>query len=293
VRRIEQLRERAQQIVDGLLDEMVSAGGPADLVTSLALPLPVTLIAELLGVSPDDQGDFRDWSDAVLSTNSYSPEHVADSYGQLAAYIAGEVASRRKEPGDDLLSALVLARDGEEMLSEEELVVFGIVLLVAGYETTANQITNSVCTLLTNPGQADRIRERPELLPEAVEELLRAVPLGIVSMPVVAIADVELGGVLIRAGDPVMVARASANRDETVFPSADELDFEREANPHMAFGHGAHYCLGAQLARMELQVAIGSLLERFPDLRLAVPQDELAWKTGGLVRGLKSLPVTW
>jgi nocardicin N-oxygenase len=236
---------------------------------------------------------FREWSDAILSTNAYSPEHVTAAYGQIAGFIAREVARRRTEPGDDLLSALVQARDGEESLTEAELVVFGIVLLVAGYETTANQIANSVYALLTEPERAELLRVHPELLPGAVEELLRVVPLGIVSMPVVAAADIELGGVLIRAGEPVMVARASANRDEAVFPRPEEIDFERANNPHMAFGHGAHYCLGAQLARMELQVAIASLLNRFPELRLAVPAEEVPWKTGALVRGVRALPVTW
>lgn len=293
VRRVERLRPRAQQIVDGLLEEMAAAGQAADLVTSLALPLPVTVIAELLDVSTADQMSFREWSDAILSTNAYSPEHVTAAYGQIAGFIAREVARRRTEPGDDLLSALVQARDGEESLTEAELVVFGIVLLVAGYETTANQIANSVYTLLTEPGRAELLRVHPELLPGAVEELLRVVPLGIVSMPVVAAADIELGGVLIRAGEPVMVARASANRDEAVFPRPEEIDFERANNPHMAFGHGAHYCLGAQLARMELQVAIASLLNRFPELRLAVPAEEVPWKTGALVRGVRALLVTW
>lgn len=292
-RRVELLRARAQAIVDGLLDEMAAQGPPADLVRGLALPLPVTVIAELLGVPPGDQDQFRGWSEAVLSTTAHTPEQVQEAYLNLAVYMAGQFDRRRAEPANDLLSELVSVKDGEGGLTEEELIVFGMTLLIAGYETTANQIANSVHTLLTDPDQADRLRRRPELLAGAVEELLRLVPIGTISLPSVATEDLELGGVIVRAGDVVFVSRASANLDEATFPAADRLDFERGPNPHVAFGYGPHHCLGAQLARMELQVAIGSLLGRFPGLALAVPAADLPWKTGVLVRGLRELPVRW
>jgi nocardicin N-oxygenase len=295
-RRVDLLRPRAQQIVDQRLDEIERTGAPADLVANLALPLPVTVICEMLGVPPEDQHRFRDFSDAILSTTAYTADQIASARSELETYLAEVVAARRAAPdtGDDLLAALVAARDNDDRLTEEELVQLGITLLIAGHETTANQIANFTYLLLSTPGQWDALRADPELVPDAVEELLRYVQLGSGgAFARVATEDVEVGGTLVRAGDAVFVNTQSANRDESIFHDAAELDLARRHNPHIAFGHGVHHCLGAQLARVELQVAIGSLLRRFPRLRLAVPAEDVPWKTGLLVRGPVALPVTW
>ncbi len=296
-RRVEQLRPRAQQIVDERLDEIERIGAPVDLVANLALPLPVTVICEMLGVPPRDQHRFRDFSDAVLSTTAYTIEEIAAARGELENYLAEVIAERRTAPtGDsgDLLGALIAARDNDDRLSEQELVQLGIGILIAGHETTANQIANFTYLLLTTPGEWERLREDPELVPDAVEELLRYVQLGAGGLFArMATEDVRLRDVTVHAGDAVLVNTQSANRDETVFHHPAELDLTRRDNPHIAFGHGAHHCLGAQLARLELQVALASLLRRFPRLALAVPADEIPWKTGLLVHGPVALPVTW
>ncbi|MFC9438622.1 cytochrome P450 [Nocardia sp. NPDC057030] len=293
-RRVEQLRPRAQQIVDERLTEIESSGPVADLVQGLALPLPVTVICEMLGVPTEDQHRFRDFSDTVLSTTAHTPEQIDAARASLEQYLAELVAQRRAEPTDDLLAALVAARDNDDRLTEDELVNMGIGLLIAGHETTANQIANFTYVLLSEPRHWELLRGRPELLPGAVEELLRYVQLGSGgSFARVATEDVVLGDVTVRAGESVIVNTQAANRDESVFENAEELDLTRNNNPHMAFGHGIHHCLGAQLARLELQVALGSLLQRFPTLHLAVPFEEVPWKTGLLVRGPKALPVSW
>ncbi|WP_395108083.1 cytochrome P450 [Actinomadura sp. SCN-SB] len=294
-RRIERWRPRTQQITDELLEAMIDGGAPADVVEGLAFPLPVTVICELLGVPPGDRQQFGAWADAFLATTAFTPQQITGARQALADYLAGLIAQRRQHPRDDLLSTLIRARDVDGALSETELVNLGVGLLVAGYETTANQITNLTFTLLTHPEQLQRLRHHPDQLPSAIEELLRFVPLGAdAGMPRVATQDVQLGGVLIRAGDTVYVARPAANRDEGVFPHGETLDLSRDPQvPHLAFGYGIHLCLGAHLARMELQVALGTLLARLPGLRLAIPADRLRWKTGLLVRGLTELPICW
>ena len=297
-RRVQRLRPRVREVVAGLLDAMEAAGPPADLVQALSLPLPIRIIGELLGVPEQDRDRFQGWSDAFLSVSAHTPEQVREAHAALDAYLTELIARRRAEPSGDLLSALVHARDdlGPDAggLSEDELVALGVGLLVAGYETTAGQITNLTFTLLTRRGLWERLAALPELPPAAVEELLRYVPLGAdTGMPRVATADVELGGVTVRAGETVLVARPAANRDPSAFPDPEDLVLDREDNPHLAFGHGIHHCLGAHLARLELNEALGALLRRFPSLRVAVPEDELRWKTGLSVRGLHDLPVTW
>ncbi|MEV0758875.1 cytochrome P450 [Nocardia sp. NPDC050435] len=293
-RRVQALRPRAQQIVDGLLDAIEETGPPADLVRHFALPLPVTLICEMLGVPTEQQHRFRDFSDAILSTTAYTRPQIAAARAGLEGYLAELIAQRRAEPADDLLSALVSARDDDDRLSEKELVNLGVGILIAGHETTANQIANFTYVLLTEPGHWDLLRHNPDQVPAAVEELLRHVQLGSGgAFARIATEDVELSGVTVRAGEAVFVNTQAANRDEAVFADPENLDLSRISNPHMAFGHGAHHCLGAQLARLELQIALDTLLRRFPALRLAVPVDEVPWKSGLLVRGPKALPVAW
>ncbi len=197
------------------------------------------------------------------------------------------------EPTDDILGALVAARaDDDAVITEPELVSLSMAILVAGYETTANQLGKFVLCLLDHPEQLHILRARPELVPNAVEELMRLIPLSAgAQIAYLATEDVELGGVVIRAGDGVMASTASANRDESVFEHADRLDVERADIFQLGFGHGAHFCLGAHLARVEMQVALESLLARFPDLRLAVPASEVPWKDGSSVWGLEALPL--
>ncbi|WP_329190266.1 cytochrome P450 [Actinacidiphila glaucinigra] len=293
-RHIERLRPRTEQIAAELADGMAARGAPADLVADFALPLPVTVICELLGVPLADRADFRTWSDALLSTTRYTPREIQDCTDALMAYMAGLIAERRTTPHEDLLGALVDARDNDERLSERELQVLAVSLLVAGHETTASQIPNFVYTLLTHPGQLAALRADPGLVPGAVEELMRYVPLGNgAGMPRYALDDVELSGGTVRAGEAVVVCPVSANRDEAVYTDPDRLDVLRQEASHVGFGHGPHHCLGAQLARMELQVALSTLLDRLPGLRLAGPEESVVWKSGVALRGPERMPVTW
>jgi cytochrome P450 len=292
-RRTEQLRVRAQEVVDGLLDAMAEQGRTADLIEAFAMPLTITIICELLGVPYADRTQFRGWSEASMAMSAVSAEEITEANENLGAYIAEMVAKRRHEPTDDVLGTLVAARDDDDRLTEQELVTFGANLLVAGHETTANQIGNFVYTLLTNPERLAELRAEPELLAPAIEELLRITPIASSGgFPRVATEDVVLSGVPIAAGEAVFTGQC-ANRDPEVFDRPSEIDFHRQANPHVAFGHGPHHCLGAPLARMELQVAIGTLLRRFPSLELAVAADDVEFQQGRLVRGLRALPVRW
>jgi cytochrome P450 len=293
-RRIEDFRPRTAEIASELVAAMRQQGSPVDLVTAFAAPLPVRVICEMLGVPFEDQDKFGIWSEAVVASTSLSPEQIGEYLGAMMEYMYALVAQRRAEPADDLISAMVKARDEKGRLTEHELVDLAAGLLAAGHETTVTQIPNFVYVLLSNPKARDELVAHPELVPNAVEELMRYVPLvaGTVFARY-ATVDIMVGDTLVRAGDPVVASLPSANRDERVFTNPEELDFHRPAYPHLGFGHGIHFCFGAQLARMELQVAVATLVKAFPDLRLAVPEEDLAWKPGLLVRGLHSLPVTW
>jgi cytochrome P450 len=295
VRRVEELRPRAAELTAGMLAGLRAAGPGADLVEHLSVPLPVTIICELLGVPVEDRAVFRAGADAALSTSSMTPPQRAAAAEEMRAYMAGLVAQRRVTPTDDLLGALVAARDEGDRLSEGELIGLGIGILVAGHETTMNQIGNMAFTLLARPDRGAGLRDGgPEVVTRAVEELLRFTPLGAsAGFARIATEDVELSGVTVRAGEAVLVSIHAANRDPAVFPNGDQLVLDRAENRHVGFGHGAHHCLGAQLARMELQEAIGGLLCEFPDLRLAVPAEDVEWRTGALVRGPRALPLAW
>jgi cytochrome P450 len=292
-RRVEELRPRAAEVARGLLDDMITAGPPADLVASFSFAFPAIMICELLGIPEGERHTFRGWADATVSVAAATPVQEQDAYLHLVSYLAGLFAARRAHPGDDLLTGLVQARDNDDRLSETELLVLAMALLVAGYETTAHQITNMTYTLLTHPAQLKQLRQQPELLPAAVEEMLRFNVFGSAINARIATSDVELGNVLVRAGEPVLCSRGSANRDENVFSHADELDFSRHPNPHVAFGYGPHFCLGANLARMELQVALHTLFWTLRGVRIAVPDGSLAWHNGTIMRGLAAFPVTW
>jgi cytochrome P450 RapN len=293
-RQIERLRPRTQAIVDELLDEMIAAGAPADLAESLAWPLPITVICELLGVPVEDRDKFRVWTDQLLSLAGAEIEQIHQARASLDGYLAELIAQRRVEPTEDLLGQLVLARDEGERLSEGELVTFGVTLLVAGHETTANQTGNFVYLLLNEPELWQQLVADPDLVPAAVEELTRFVPLGSsAAFSRIATEELELGGQLVRKGESVVTHVGSANRDGAIFDRPDEINLTREQNPHVGFGHGVHHCLGAPLARLELQLAVGTLVRRLPGLRLAVPADDVAWRVDRLVRGVRALPVAW
>jgi cytochrome P450 len=291
-RRVEQMRPRVREVASGLIDAMVAAGPPADLVSSFSYALPAIVICELLGIPEADQLQFRRWTDGVVSSTA-GDEEQQQIFMHLAGYLAGLFAQRHQHPGDDLLTWLVQAGDNDDRLTESELLFLGMAILVGGYESTAHEITNMVYTLLTHPEQLEQLRAHPEMLPTAVEELLRFIVLGTPPTPRIATADVQLGEVQVQAGDPVMVVANSANRDESVFSNPDDLDLARHPNPHIAFGYGPHFCLGAQLARLELQVSLETIVPRLPGLRLAVPEDDLAWRTGSFIRGLTTFPVMW
>jgi cytochrome P450 len=292
-RRVEELRPRAAEIASGLLDDMIAAGPPVDLVAHFSFAFPAIMICELLGIPEGARHTFRGWADATVSVGAATGVQEQDAYLHLLTYLAGLFAERRAHPGDDLLTGLVQARDNDDRLSESELLVLAMALLIAGYETTAHQITNMTYTLLTHPAQLEKLRQQPELLPAAVEEMLRFNVFGSAINARIATSDVELGDVLVREGEPVLCSRSSANRDENVFSRADELDFSRHPNPHVAFGYGPHFCLGANLARMELQVALRTLFFGLPGVRIAVPDGGLAWHNGTIMRGLSAFPVTW
>ncbi|QYN22255.1 cytochrome P450 [Amycolatopsis sp. DSM 110486] len=294
-RRLEQMREGVQTLVNDLLDGMVARGGSADVVEELARPLPVTVICDLLGVPQEDHKIFREWTQALVS-DATAKDDVLDVYGdQLDNYVAGLVAQRREEPTDDLLGALVYARDAGDKLTENELIsIAGAGLLTGGVETVSTALPSFLFTLLTQPELLAQLRADPELMPTAVEELLRYVPINTAAMFArYATEDVRFGDVVVRAGDPVLPALHAANRDPEVFANPDTVDLTRSPNPHVAFGHGPHHCIGAQLARLELQEALKAILARFPEMRLADGREGVKWEYGVIVRGPSLLRLAW
>ncbi|WP_320780411.1 cytochrome P450 [Streptomyces sp. CRN 30] len=292
---VEALRPWTQRTADALLDEMAEHGPPADVCAHLAAELPLMTISQLMDVPGADRPRLRGWARAMMSMRPDDSATAVRSKVALRGYFAELTAARRRNPGDDLISAMATARIGTETLAEDELAVLAMLLMVTGHDTTTYEIGNVVYTLLTTPAHLSRLRERPDLLPGALEELLRHIPFRQgVGIPRVALEDVELGGELIRAGDTVHVSYLTANRDEEIYERPDELDFDRlDPAAHMTFGWGSHHCLGAHLARMVLQVAIGTLITRFPGLRLAVPEDEVPWNSVSIWRHPLALPVTW
>jgi cytochrome P450 len=294
-RRLEQMRDGVRDLVNRLLDEMQARGDSADLIEELARPLPVTVICDLLGVPQEDHKIFREWTQALVS-DATAKGDVLDVYGdQLDNYVAGLVAQRREEPTDDLLGALVYARDAGDKLTENELIsIAGAGLLTGGVETVSTALPSFVFTLLTQPELLAQLRANPDLMPTAIEELLRYVPINTAAMFArYATEDIRFGDVVVRAGDPVLPALHAANRDPEVFADPDRIDLTRSPNPHVAFGHGPHHCIGAQLARLELQEALKAILARFPDLRFADGREGVKWEYGVIVRGPSLLRIAW
>ncbi|HYV49802.1 MAG TPA: cytochrome P450 [Myxococcaceae bacterium] len=289
---IEQLRGRIQELADELLTA-VQRKGSVDLLTAYALPLPLTVISEMLGVPPKDRRKFQRWADALTANASlFGAIRLIPVLSLLTRYTRKFIEERRSSPGNDLISALVQAEESGETLNAEELLGTVFLLLVAGYKTTVNLIANGAHALLQEPGQLERLRADPALITSAVEEILRYTSPVDMTAERVAREDVEVAGTRISRGEMVLAVLASANRDEQQFANPDVLDVAREPNKHVAFGSSIHFCLGAHLARLEGQIALQALFQRMPHLRFAKPPESLRWRARLNMRGLEELPVT-
>ncbi|MFF0433991.1 cytochrome P450 [Streptomyces sp. NPDC004327] len=291
-RRITALRDHTTRRAEELALRTQDAGPPADLAESFVGPLAATVTAELLGVPAADLDRVEEWRAGLLShdTTAAAGESVKR---EIAGYFADLARHRAAHPADDLISELAAAR-ATGGLSTPELVSMAVMLTLNGLDAVRNIVSTMLYALLTHPEQTAKLRADPALLPRAVDELLRYIPQrNGVGMPRVATEDLTVGGVTIRAGEAVHVFYPAANRDPAVYTDPDRLDLTRDEAPHLAFGHGAHYCAGAQLARMEAEVMLATVLARFPGLALAVPPERIAWRTGSVNRGPETLPVTW
>ncbi|SMD26526.1 cytochrome P450 [Kibdelosporangium aridum] len=284
-RTVSRLRERATVLATELIKDGLSAG-TFDGVEDFALPYTLKMICEMLGVPYEDREHFRHWAEAGLATTSISEDERWAATGKMWDYMAALLAERRKQPRDDLMSAMLAVQSDVGTVSDDELVILAMTILVAGYETTSTQLPNFMYVLLEDRARFESLVANPLLVPTAVEELMRYVPLEANgTTPRYAVRDIVLSGTLIEAGSPVVPASVIANRDPRVFTDPDRLDFARDPNPHIGFGFGAHFCLGAPLARLELQVALEVLTSAAPGLRLAPAESGIEWKAGMLVRG--------
>jgi pentalenolactone synthase len=282
-----QLQPRVDALTTGLLDELADHGPPADLHTALALPLPILVICELLGVPYEDRAQFRGWSEAA--GNVVDGELSMQGLGSLFGYGRELVSRKRAAPDDDVISRLAIT-DG---VSDDDAAMMSMALLFAGHETTVVRIGTGALLLLANTDQWQALLDDPTLVPGAVEEMLRASNKGGGGIPRYARADLEIAGTAVLAGDLVLLDTGAANHDHTAFPDPDRLDITRNAAAHLAFGHGLRYCIGTPLARIELRSAFTQLLTRFPTMRLATPVEQLAMRRDTLTGGLTTLPVTW
>jgi cytochrome P450 len=292
-RRVEALRPRVADIVNQLIDAMAGRPQPADLVAGFSLPLPAQVICEMLGVPAEDTGQFHAWSDTIMGDWQRDADEIMTALAKMYGYFGKLIEIKRARAADDLMSALIAARDHADRLSEHELTAMCCILLIGGHETTANQINMSLLLLFDHPGQVARLRADPGLIPGAVEELLRCSRLGSLPPARVTTEDVQIGGVVIPAGEQVMPLLGTANRDPSAFTDPDRFDVTRDAAGHLSFGAGVPHCLGAQLARVELQEAFRGLIGRLPGLRLAVPASELEFEPGMAIHSLRELPVRW
>ncbi|AWS44016.1 cytochrome P450 [Streptosporangium sp. 'caverna'] len=293
IKRVEALRPAVQKITDDLIDTMLAGPKPVDLVEAFALPVPSLVICALLGVPYADHDFFQENSKTIIK-RSATPEQRSAALGRLAGYLNDLLDEKLVNPGDDMLSQLTeRIKTGE--LSREGAAQMGVLLLIAGHETTANMIALGTLALLENPGQLALLRDAddPKLVSSAVEELLRYLHITHNGRRRVALEDIEIDGQVIRAGDGLIVANDIGNRDPGAFPDPDRLDIQRDARHHVAFGFGVHQCLGQPLARMELQVVYSTLYRRIPTLRLAGDLDQIPFKHDGSVYGVYELPVTW
>jgi cytochrome P450 PksS len=288
---VEQMRSRTQAIADDLLDRIVSTG-EMDLINDFALPLPMTIITEILGVPRKDHHKFHKWSQAVVSLTSPSPTlRILPSVWKFIRYLRQFFKLRRRDPQDDLVSALIKAEEAGDKLNEDELLAMVFLLLIAGHETTVNLIGNGTLALLENPNEMNKLLSEPSLVKPAVEELLRYTSPVFTTTERYAREDTMIHGATIPRGEMVLGVIGSANRDENVFENPNKLQISRDPNRHLSFGQGIHFCLGAPLARMEAQIAFTTLLQRVPNLRLTKPSNSLHWRPSIFLRGLAALPL--
>ncbi|MEV4358069.1 cytochrome P450 [Nonomuraea sp. NPDC004186] len=293
-KRMAALRPAMAQIAEQLIDDMVEHGAPGDLKASLGFPLPVYVICDLLGVPASDRDRFAHWSDSLLNLTKFTQAETDASQAEFIQYMSEHVAAKRVTPGDDLLSELIEASAAEgEGLTDVELLATGMGLLVAGHETTANMIGKMVGMLLADRTRWERLLADPSLVRTAVEEVLRFDANSGFGLPRYLKEETEVSGTVLPRGTTVICSMAAANRDESVFDAAAEMDLTRTPNPHLAFGSGSHSCLGQSLARTELQVVLEVLLRKLPTLELAVPVEELHRVEGLVVGGLRQVPVRW
>ncbi|MFD6936785.1 cytochrome P450 [Streptomyces goshikiensis] len=290
LKRTAALRPRIQETVDRLIDAMVARGPRAELVSSFALPVPSMVICALLGVPYEDHEFFEAQSRRLL--RGPEAEDTRDARDQINGYLAGLIERKRTDPGDGLLDELVATRLETGETDIDELVSLAAILLIAGHETTANMISLGTFTLLRHPEQLAELRAEPSLMSEAVEELMRFLSIAD-GMLRVATEDIEIGGVTIRPDDGVVFSTSVINRDDAVFENPDALDWHRPARHHLAFGFGIHQCLGQNLARAEMEIALGTLFDRLPGLRLAAEPDLIPFKPGDTIQGMVELPVAW
>ncbi|WP_214408837.1 cytochrome P450 [Sphaerisporangium fuscum] len=293
IKRVEAMRPGVQKIVDELIDDMLAGPKPVDLVEAFALPVPSLVICRLLGVPYADHDFFQENSKIIIRRDA-TPEERMAAFGKLSAYLDGLVGEKIAAPADDLLSTLAARVEAGE-LTRKDAAGMGVLLLIAGHETTANMIALGTLALLENPGQLALLRDSgdPKLVVSAVEELLRYLHITHNGRRRVAVEDIEIAGQVIRAGEGLIMANDIANRDPEAFPEPDRLDLTRDARHHVAFGFGVHQCLGQPLARMELQVVYSTLYRRIPTLRLATELERIPFKHDGSVYGVYELPVTW
>ena len=291
---IAQLDGRIQRIADDLISD-IERKGTLNLVDDYSFPLPIIVISEMLGIPKEDQAKFRIWSHAVIASPE-TPEEIKETEKQLSefiTYLQYLVDMKRKEPKEDLVSALILAESEGHKLSARELYSMIMLLIVAGHETTVNLITNTVLALLENPNQLQLLKDNPKLIDSAIEEGLRYYSPVEVTTARWAAEPFQIHHQTIQKGDMVIIALASANRDETVFENPEIFDITRENNRHIAFGHGSHFCLGAPLARLEAKIAITTLFNRMPELQIKGNREEIKWQGNYLMRSLEELPLTF
>ncbi|WP_030904693.1 cytochrome P450 [Streptomyces sp. NRRL F-5126] len=290
-RAVARVEESAQRVMDGLVDAMLAEGAPADLMAHVNGPFPLAVVSEVVGVPKEDGPLMKGWTASILSS-AHGKEHSDRAKQEIGAYFTDLLC--RTAPGEDTLASLLSRAVFDDELTLPEAVALAVLIQVSGAHAVTNNSANMLYALLTHPDQLRRLRDDPALMPAAIEELLRFIPhRNGVGLSRIALEDVTVAGVTIRAGDAVYASYLTANRDPGVFADPDTLDFGREQKAHLSFGHGPHYCVGPMLARLESRITLATLLDRLPGLRLAVAPEDVRWRRGALIRGPENLPVTW
>ena len=291
-KRVEEMRPRIEEITHELLDDMAAMTPPVDLVAAFSLPLPLRVICENLGIPYEDHEKFLEWVDVIMTFNT-PHEVLIPAYMQLRGYFEDLLNKKRANLGDDFLSVLIRRADEERRLTESELLSLCTILMVAGHETTVTMLTNGTLNMMRHPDQLAALRADPSLMPNAVEEMLRLGLSGLSPYPRVALTDVELSGEVVPRGSAVIVNYETALRDPEIFPDPERFDIRRKPVSQVFFGHGPHFCLGSTMGRVELEIGIRALFERFPTLALAIPPEELKWKDYATLGNFETFPVTW